>query len=133
MLAAADLGLRSRGALKEARRHASWIKNPEAKKAYFEKLYAGRAAAIGSAAAEGKISGDEAERRRVLAETERDFLISESSAKQACLWYRTAAREFNSPLNPWASQAEKELPEALKAWTGELEASGIKPEPWMLE
>lgn len=133
LLAAADLGLRSRGALERAERHALWRDHPEAKAAHFKELFDRKAADIEAGAAAGRLSAEAAARELTLAAAERDFLISESSAKQAYTWYRTAARDFSSPLNPWAGRAERELPAALAAWRAELEHGGARLEPWMLE
>ncbi|MGD9643395.1 MAG: hypothetical protein AB7V08_11725 [Elusimicrobiales bacterium] len=133
LLAAADLGLRSRGALERAAQHVRWRDYPAEKAAHFTNLYDGKAAAIDAGAAAGRLTAETAARELALAAAERDFLISESSAKQAYIWYRTAARDFASPLNPWAGRAEAELPAALAAWRAELERGGARVEPWMLE
>lgn len=133
LLAAADLGLRARGALAEAERHARWNADPAGKAAHFDGLLAARREEIKRDAAAGKLAPEQAAREEALAAAERDFRVSESSAKQAVLWYRTAAREFRSPLNPWAAKAEKALPAALAAWRAELKSKGVKAEDWMLE
>jgi hypothetical protein len=133
LLAAADLGLRSRGALARAEQHARWRDNPAEKAAHFGALFELRAAEIKAEAAAGRLAQEQAERAQALAAAERDLQLQESSAKQACLWYRSAAREFRSPLNPWAARAEKELAPALAAWRAELRAQGVKTEDWMLE
>jgi hypothetical protein len=133
LLAAADLGLRSRGALARAEQHARWRDYPAEKAAHFDNLFDGKAADIDAGAAAGRLTAEAAARELTLAAAERDFLISESSAKQAYTWYRTAARDFSSPLNPWAGRAERELPAALAAWRAELERGGARLEPWMLE
>lgn len=127
LLAAADLGLRSREALRRAEREDFWRANPAEKRRHFEALYAAEAAAAGQASAEA------ASRAAALRAAERDFKISESSAKMAYLWYKTAAEEFSSPLNPWAGAARKKMPGALEAWRAELKAKGVKTEDWMLE
>lgn len=133
LLAAADLGLRSRGALDRAAQHARWRDNPADKAAHFKSLFDLRAAEIKGEAAAGRLAPEQAARAEALAAAERDLQLQESSAKQAWLWYRTAAREFRSPLNPWAAKAEKELPAALAAWRAELRSRGVKTEDWMLE
>ncbi|OGR75610.1 MAG: hypothetical protein A2X32_03050 [Elusimicrobia bacterium GWC2_64_44] len=133
LLAAADLGLRSRGALARGEQHARWRDYPAEKAAHFNSLFALRAAEITAEAAAGRLAPEQAARAEALAAAERDLQLVESSAKQAWLWYRTAAREFRSPLNPWAARAEKELPAALAAWRAELRSRGVKTEDWMLE
>jgi hypothetical protein len=133
LLAAADLGLRSRGALERAGQHARWRDNPAEKAAHFNGLFDLKAADTRAREADGGLTAEGAARELALAAAERDFRISESSAKQAYIWYRTAARDFSSPLNPWAARAERELPAALAVWRGELERGGAKAEPWMLE
>ncbi|MDD2804662.1 MAG: hypothetical protein PHV33_03845 [Elusimicrobiales bacterium] len=133
LLASADLGLRSRGALARAEQHARWRDNPSEKAAHFNSLFDRRALEIKAEAAAGRLAPEQAARAQALAAAERDLQLQESSAKQAWLWYRTAAREFRSPLNPWAASAEKELPAALAAWRAELRSRGVKTEDWMLE
>lgn len=132
-LAAADLGLRSRGALAEAERHARWRDNPSEKAAWFGAAYDSAVAGIKKDEAAGRLAPEQAARAEALAAAERDFRMAESSAKQAVIWYRTAAREFRSPLNPWSSTAERALPAATEAWRAELKASGARAEDWMLE
>ena len=132
LLAAGDLALRSRSALAEARRHAAWHADPAAKAAHFKALYAAASGTISRDAAQGHLTAEQAARAETLAAAERDMLIAESSAKQAVLWYRSAAEDFSSPLNPWSALAARELPAALEAWRAELEARGLKTEDWML-
>lgn len=116
-LAAGDLALRSRSALAEARRHELLRGDPAAKAAWVEaKLPAGSGA-----------------RAEALREAEKQFLLTESSAKLAYLWYKTAAEDFRLPFNPWAAEARRRLPGALEAWKAELAAAGVKAEPWMLQ
>jgi hypothetical protein len=117
-LAAGDLALRSRSALLEARRHELLRDDPAAKAAWAEAEFP------------GKNSGT---REAALRETEKNFLLTESSAKLAYLWYKTAAEEFRLPFNPWAAEARRRLPGALEAWKAELKAAGVKAEPWMLQ
>lgn len=133
LLAAGDLALRSRCALDEARRQESWRDAPALKARYFEALCRKRLEALAADAAAGKISKESAARAASLLAAERDFRVSESSAKMAYVWYKTAAGEFSSPLNPWAGQARAKLPAAQAAWRAELDAQGIKAEPWMTE
>ncbi|MCM2268281.1 MAG: hypothetical protein NDI60_10970 [Elusimicrobiales bacterium] len=120
-LAAGDLALRSRAALREARRHEFWRDNPAEKLKHLEARFAAKAGA----------AGPEAERAAALQKAEKDFFIAESSAKMAYVWYKTAAGEFRLPWNPWAAEARKSLPQALARWEAELAAAGIKHEPWM--
>lgn len=127
LLAAADLGLRSRGALARAEQHARWRDYPSDKAAHFNAAYAAREAAIKADEAAGRLSAEKAARELALAAAERDFRVSESSAKQAVLWYRAAALEFRSPLNPWAARAAAALPAAEAAWSAETAARGPKP------
>jgi hypothetical protein len=133
LLAAGDLALRSRGALQRAEEHARWRDDPARKAAHYEELFKQRVSAIEKDSAAGKLTKEQSGRAAALASAERDFFISESSAKQACIWYRTAAKDFSSPYNPWAKRAEKALPAALAAWRAELAAQGVKVEEWMLE
>lgn len=130
--AAADLGLRSRSALLEARRQETWVKEPALKKAYYEAVLAKALAAVEKDAAAGRLDRPGADRKKALLTAERDFNMAESPAKLAWLWYRTAAREFPSPLNPWAAEAARALPAARAAWKAELAAKGIPPKDWML-
>lgn len=133
LLAAGDLALRSRSALAEAGRQDAWRDAPALKAGYFEDSCRKRLDALEAAAAAGRITGESAAREAVLLKAERDFRVSESSAKMAYVWYKTAAEEFPSPLNPWAKRAREKLPGALAAWRAELAAQGIKAEPWMTE
>lgn len=133
LLAAGDLALRSRGALERARRQAVWRDNPAAKAGHFAALYSARSAAIRAEAAAGKLSQEQAARAESLAAAEKDFSLAESSAKQAVIWYRSAAGDFSAPFNPWAKEAARELPAALAAWRAELAAKGVKAEDWMLQ
>ncbi len=133
LLAAGDLALRSRSALAEADRQEAWRSAPALKAAYFENSYREKLDALQAEAAAGKITGESAAREAALLKAERDFRVSESSAKMAYVWYKTAAGEFSSPFNPWAKTAREKLPDALAAWRAELAAQGIKTEPWMTE
>jgi hypothetical protein len=133
LLAAADLGLRAKGALGRAKQHAAWRDVPSLKAEHFGRLHSLRSAAIKAEAAAGKLTAEQAARAESLAAAEKDFLISESSAKQAVIWYRSAAEDFPSPFNLWAKEARRELPGALAAWRAQLEAKGIKTEDWMLQ
>lgn len=108
-LAAADLALRSRSALKEA-----------------EKYEAEAAPADAPAAAA-------TERERDLQEARAAFLRGQSRRKLAYIWYKTAAEDFDFPGNPWAAKARARLPGALAAWRAELAAAGVKAEPWMTQ
>lgn len=133
LLAAGDLALRSRSALAEARRQESWRDAPALKAGYFEDSYRRQLAALDTETASGKLTAEAAVRARTLLTSQKDFRFSESSAKMAYVWYKTAAGEFSSPLNPWTKQAREKLPGALAAWRAELAAQGIKAEPWMTE
>lgn len=131
LLAAGDLALRSRAALNQAEREEYWRDNPAAKAAHFEQEYARRLARDKGAA--GKSSPETAARAADLRVSEKEFRISESSAKMAYVWYKTAAEDFAFPGNPWAARARAKLPGALAAWRAELAAKGIKAEPWMTQ
>ena len=119
LLAAGDLALRSRSALLRAEQEAYWHGNPAAKAAHFEAEFAKKNPATGRSAD--------------LRSAEKDFRVTESSAKMAYLWYRTAAEDFKFPGNPWAAKARRALPGALAAWRAELAAKGVKAEPWMTQ
>ncbi len=133
LLAAGDLALRSRGALLRAEEHALWRDNPERKAAHYETLFKQRVSAIEKDSAGGKLTREQFGRAVALASAERDFFVLESSAKQAYIWYRTAAEDFPAPFNPWLKKAEERLPGALAAWRAELAAKGVKVEDWMLK
>ena len=132
LLAAGDLALRSRGALLRAEREEAWRDNPAAKAAYFEEQYA-RETAPGKAAAAAPPSPENAARELNLRKAGKEFRVSESSAKMAYIWYKTAAGDFYFPINPWAARARAKLPAALAAWRTELAAKGVKAEEWMVE
>ncbi|OIO01086.1 MAG: hypothetical protein COX65_05435 [Elusimicrobia bacterium CG_4_10_14_0_2_um_filter_56_8] len=132
LLAAGDLALRSRDALLKAREQAAWRDNPGEKAAHYAAWFQERSEAIEKDSAAGKLTAEQSGRAAVLAAAERDFLISESSSKQAFLWYKTAADDFYFPFNPWAQAARKELPGALAAWRAELAAKGVKLENWRI-
>ncbi len=127
LLAAGDLALRSREALRRAEQEEAWRGNPSAKAAYFEARYSG------AAGADDAPSPEAAARAAALRAAEKEFLISESSAKMAYIWYKTAAGDFYFPLNPWAAKARARLPAALAAWRAELAAKGVKAEDWMIK
>jgi hypothetical protein len=133
LLAAGDLALRSRSALLEAGRQERWRDAPALKAAYFDASRRKALAALDAGTAAGRITAESAARSKVLLNAERDFRVSESSAKMAYVWYKSAAGEFSFPLNPWAKKAREKLPGALAAWRGELAARWIKAEPWMTE
>ena len=133
LFAAGDLALRSREALQEARRQEAWRDNPALKAGYFEADFNRKALALARRTERGEITAENAARAAALLEAEKEFNISESSAKLAYAWYKTAASEFSSPLNPWAARAKAKLPAALTAWRAELAAKNIKAEPWMTE
>lgn len=126
LLAAGDLALRSRGALLRAEREEAWRDDPSAKAAYYEALYSSEQAA-------GTASPETAARAANLKKAEKEFRVSESSAKMAYIWYKTAAGDFYFPMNPWAARARAKLPSALAAWRAELAAKGVKAEEWMVE
>ena len=131
LLAAGDLALRSRGALLRAEQEEAWSKDPAAKKAYFEELYS--AAETAGKGAAGTAAPEAAARAANLRAAEKEFRLSESSAKMAYIWYRTAAEDFYLPVNPWAARARARLPSALAAWRAELAAKGVKVEDWMVK
>ncbi|MDO8803994.1 MAG: hypothetical protein Q7R35_06165 [Elusimicrobiota bacterium] len=133
LFAAGDLALRSRGALLRADEQALWRDNPGRKAAHYEALFRRQVSAIERDSAGGRLTKEQSGRAAALASAERDFFISESSAKLAFIWYRTAAKDFPSPFNPWAEKAKSKLPAALAAWRAELAAKGVKAEDWMLE
>jgi len=133
LLAAGDLALRSREALAEARRQEAWRDNPALKTAYFEADLRKKELALAREAEKGGVTTEGAARSAALLAAEKDFHIAESSAKLAYAWYKTAASEFSSPLNPWAARAKAGLPAALAAWRAELAAKNIKAETWMTE
>ena len=131
LLAAADLAMRSRSALKRGDLFHSWLAHPGDKRAYFERAYRERAAEIRRDAEAGRLSEADASRLTALAAADRDLRLGESSAKQAYFWYRTAAEDFRSPLNPWAAEASAKADSALAAWKEELRAAGVRTEDWM--
>ena len=131
LLAAGDLALRARSALKRGDRFYAWVSAPEEKKAYFNGLYDRRAEGLRGEAEAGRLTPAEAARLTDLAAAERDFRLKESSAKQAYFWYRTAAEDFRSPFNLWAAEASLKAAEALSAWKEELRRDGVRTEDWM--
>ena len=131
LLAAGDLALRSRGALLRAEREEAWRDDPSSKAAYYEEQYSRETARENDAAAPP--SPETAARAAKLREAEKEFRLSESSAKMAYIWYKTAAGDFYFPMNPWAARARAKLPAALAAWRAELAAKGVKAEEWMVE
>ncbi len=133
LMAAGDLALRSREAFAEAGRQESWRDNPALKAAALEAEFKLKYSALDRRAAAGKLTPGEAARAAALLEADKDLRLSESSAKLAYIWYKSAARDFRSPFNPWAEKAEERLPAALAAWRAELAAENIKAEPWMTE
>lgn len=133
LLAAGDLALRSRSALLEAERQETWRGAPAAKAAYFEAEFRRKSQELEKEEASGRLTRESAARSADLLKAEKDFMISESSAKMAYIWYRTAAEDFSYPLNPWAAKAKEKLPGALAAWQAELAAKGVKAAPWMLQ
>jgi len=130
-LAAADLALRSRSALLKAEQQEKWAGSPTLKAEYYDSVFREKLAAFERSGA--KLSPETIERRKDLLAAEKDFLVSESSAKMAYVWYKTAAQDFNFPSNPWAAAAKARLPAALAAWRAELAAKNVKAEPWMTE
>lgn len=128
LLAAGDLALRSRGALLRAEREEAWRDDPAAKAAYFEERYARETAPDAAPP-----SPETAARAAELRKAGKEFRVSESSAKMAYIWYKTAAGDFYFPMNPWAARARAKLPAALAAWRAELAAKGVKAEEWMVE
>jgi hypothetical protein len=132
-LAAGDLGLRSRSALLEAQKYETWRDNPAQKAAYFEAGLKEELRALELKSARTAASPEAAARAAALLTAEKDFRLEESSAKLAYVWYKTAASEFRSPLNPWAARARARLPGALAAWKAELAAKNIKAGDWMTE
>ncbi len=130
-LAAADLALRSHSALLEAQKQEKWRETPSLKTGYYDSVLREKLAGLDRT--NEKISPESLSRKKDLLEAERDFRISESSAKMAYIWYKTAAEDFSFPLNLWAAKAKARLPAALAAWRAELAAKNIKAEPWMTQ
>jgi hypothetical protein len=133
LLAAGDLALRSRSALREAEQQEAWLMAPDIKRAYFEAEFRRKSEELAKDSAEGRLTPAAAARAADLLRAEKEFRLAESSAKMAYVWYRTAAEDFDFPLNPWAAEARKRLPAALEAWRAELAAKGVKAGPWMLQ
>ena len=131
--AAADLGLRSRAALHEARRQDLWRASPRLKTEYYNGLLEKELARLDKGLAAGRTGKEKAGQQAALLKAERDFRLAESPAKLAWLWYKTAAGKFDSPLNPWAAQARARLPAAREAWRAELAKQNLKAEDWMTE
>ncbi|OGR41754.1 MAG: hypothetical protein A2X35_12845 [Elusimicrobia bacterium GWA2_61_42] len=131
LLATGDLALRSRGALLQAQKYESWRVNPALKAEYLEAEFKEKALALARKNARAAASPEAAARSAALLAAEKEFHTSESPAKLAYVWYKTAALEFSFPLNPWAATAKARLPGALAAWEAELAAAGLKTEPWM--
>lgn len=127
--AAADLGLRSRSALLEARRQELWRDNPTLKELYYDGLFEKKLRQLKESAVAGRLTPEETQRQESLLKAEKDLYISGSSAKLAYTWYKTAAGEFTSPLNPWAAEAGKSLEAAREAWRAELAAAGPDAPP----
>lgn len=133
LLIAGDLALRSREAFAEAGRQEAWRDAPGLKAAALDAEFKARFLDLEAAAAAGELTPEKAARAGALLGAEKDFRLRESSAKLAYIWYKSAAEDFSSPLNPWANKARKKLPGALSAWRAELAAKNIKAEPWMTQ
>ena len=133
LLAAGDLALRAREAYAEALRQEAWRDAPSLKAAALDAEFKLKFSELEKAAAAGKLTPEQTARSGALLEAEKDFRLRESAAKLAYVWYKSAAGDFKSPLNPWAKRAGAKLPGALAAWRAELAAAGVKAEPWMTE
>jgi hypothetical protein len=123
-----DLRARAKSAWRTAERYTLWQARPELKKQYFEKIHEKKATALKRTLPPEKLESELAG-----LETEKDFLINESSAKYAYIWRKTAASYFCRPLNKWCELAQKDLAPAKEAWKAELRSKKIKFEDWMID
>ena len=128
-----DLRARARSAYLEGEKYMAWAASPELKKDFLDKAYAEKFKKLERGLSTGVLTRAEFEDRKNLLETEKAFKLNESSAKYACLWYKTAARDFTPPRTRWSRMAEQKSRAALELWKGELKAEKIKFEDYMLE
>jgi len=129
-VAVLDLRARAKSAWLTAERYREWHLRPDAKRLYLEDIYAKKALALKRT---GGITQKELNAKLAGLETEKEFLINESSAKYAYLWYKTASFSFCRPKNKWCARAREMLGPAKDLWKAELRAKNIKFEDWMLD
>jgi len=124
-----DLRARAKSAWLKAERYGQWQNRPELKKNHFDKIYEKKSAALKKPG----ISAENLEKELAGLETEKNFLVKESSAKYAYLWYKTAATFFCRPQNEWCTRAREKLAPAKERWKADMRSKNIKFEEWMID
>ncbi|HAF95305.1 MAG: hypothetical protein A2X34_03390 [Elusimicrobia bacterium GWC2_51_8] len=124
-----DLRARAKSAWLTAERYSEWQRRPEIKKLYFHDIYAKKTIALKKSG----MAPEKLEKELSGLETEKDFLIHESSAKYAYIWYKTASSAFCRPENKWCALAREKLGAAKNSWKTELRSKNIKFEDWMVD
>ncbi|MCX5786607.1 MAG: hypothetical protein NTX59_13075 [Elusimicrobia bacterium] len=124
-----DLRARAKSAWLTAERYGQWQNRPELKKEYFEKIYQKKSIALKNSG----IPPEKLEKELAGLETEKNFIVNESSAKYAYLWYKTAATSFCRPRNKWCERAREKLAPAKESWKAEMRSKKIKFEEWMID
>ncbi|TBR25055.1 hypothetical protein EPO15_02840 [bacterium] len=129
----ADLWLRARTATTTGDRYMAWVKDPAAKKAYFDAELAKEKAALDAELAAGRMGAPEHSQRVALAEFRRDEAVAESSLKLAYHWYKTSVELFSPPETKYVRLARERMAEAKRRWKLELDAAKVPYEEYMLE
>ncbi|MFA6435248.1 MAG: hypothetical protein WCW52_11190 [Elusimicrobiales bacterium] len=122
----ADLALRARSAGLEGDKYAAWAGEPGLKKEFLENRFSSRLSALEREAAEGLLSSADLKDKKELLLAEKEFMLGESPAKYAYIWYKTAAGDFSPPETRWTRLARKKAPEALELWKAGLRAEKIE-------
>lgn len=128
-----DLWLRARTAALTGDRYMAWVKDPAAKKAWFDAELAKERAALDAELAAARMGAPEHAQRVALAEFRRDEAVAESSLKLAYHWYKTAVELFSPPETKYVRLARERMAEAKRLWKAELDAAKIPYEDYMLE
>lgn len=128
-----DLWFRARTATLTGDRYMSWVKDPAAKKAWFDAELSKEKAALDAELAAARMDAPEHAQRVALAEFRRDEAVAESSLKLAYHWYKTCVELFSPPETKYVRLARERMAEAKRLWKAELDAAKIPYEDYMLE
>lgn len=128
-----DLWLRARTATTTGDRYMAWVKDPAAKKAWFDAELAKEKASLDAELAAGRMGAPEHAQRVALAEFRRDEAVAESSLKLAYHWYKTSVELFSPPETKYVRLARERMAEAKRLWKAELDQARVPYEEYMLE
>lgn len=131
--ASVDLSLRARKAYFEGEKYYRWHLNPSEKSAFYLNEYGKKKKILEGALSSGKTTREQYLEELEAAGLERATGVEDSSIKQACVWYKTAAGLFAPPESKWAVLSREKLAAAKEMWKKELTEKGVPFRDYMLE